>query len=155
MPKLVNIGGKSLVDCIYPVGSIYISIASTDPSSLFGGTWERIKGYVLAGINENDDDENDKTSFNQKAGTVIGSKYLHSHRHDLGDSAGETSGGHAWGWGASGRTVYAASAASAGNGNNNYINTKQGVWNRTTYSGSGDAQNIQPTLLVYIWKRTA
>lgn len=32
---------------IYPVGSIYLSVNSTDPSALFGGTWERIKGRFL------------------------------------------------------------------------------------------------------------
>lgn len=34
-------------DEIYPVGSIYMSVNSTDPSTLFGGTWERITGSFL------------------------------------------------------------------------------------------------------------
>lgn len=32
---------------IYRVGSIYMSIDPTDPSTLFGGTWERIKDRFL------------------------------------------------------------------------------------------------------------
>ncbi len=31
-----------LINTIYPVGSIYMSVNNTDPSSLFGGTWEQI-----------------------------------------------------------------------------------------------------------------
>ena len=34
-------------DEMYPVGSIYMSVNSTDPSMLFGGTWERITGAFL------------------------------------------------------------------------------------------------------------
>lgn len=32
---------------IYPVGSIYLSVNNVDPSTLFGGTWERIEGKFL------------------------------------------------------------------------------------------------------------
>ena len=32
-----------LADCLYPVGSIYMSVNSTSPAKLFGGTWEQIK----------------------------------------------------------------------------------------------------------------
>lgn len=33
----------------YPVGAIYLSVTDVDPSSLFGGTWERIGGRFLLG----------------------------------------------------------------------------------------------------------
>lgn len=34
-------------DSIYPIGSIYLSVNNTNPSTLFGGTWEQISGYYL------------------------------------------------------------------------------------------------------------
>lgn len=33
---------SGIVDLIYPVGSVYLSVSSTNPSQLFGGTWEQI-----------------------------------------------------------------------------------------------------------------
>lgn len=38
---------SEIVDLIYPVGSMYFSVSSTSPATLFGGTWERINGYYL------------------------------------------------------------------------------------------------------------
>lgn len=40
---------SSLLDLIYPVGSYYWSSNSTNPGTIFGGTWEQIKDkFVLA-----------------------------------------------------------------------------------------------------------
>ena len=36
-----------IVDLIYPVGSIYLTVDTSSPATLFGGTWERIKDKFL------------------------------------------------------------------------------------------------------------
>lgn len=47
LQKGVTVSGKAIWELIYPVGAIYISAAATDPGTLFGGTWERIKDRFL------------------------------------------------------------------------------------------------------------
>lgn len=47
---LVKKSKKNIVDMIYPVGSIYMSVSSTSPATLFGGTWVALnEGRVLIG----------------------------------------------------------------------------------------------------------
>lgn len=43
----LKVGGKSICDLIYPVGSVYIAFNDTNPSTLFGGAWERIQEAFL------------------------------------------------------------------------------------------------------------
>jgi len=38
---------SALLNLVYPVGAIYMSTNSTDPSLLFGGTWAQIQGKFL------------------------------------------------------------------------------------------------------------
>ena len=46
-------GGGIHIDDIYPVGSIYMNVNATSPSTLFGGTWERINGGFLVAADSN------------------------------------------------------------------------------------------------------
>lgn len=43
----------SLLDYIYPQGSIYMSLNNVSPAELIGGTWTQIKGAVLAASGDN------------------------------------------------------------------------------------------------------
>lgn len=53
----------SWVDAYWPVGSIYMSVNATNPSTYFGGTWQKIStGRVLMG-----------TSNNSQLGTTVDS----------------------------------------------------------------------------------
>ena len=39
---------SDILNKVFPVGSLYLNINSTSPSSLFGGTWEKLpEGYAL------------------------------------------------------------------------------------------------------------
>lgn len=39
----------NILDVVYPIGSIYMSVNSTSPSTLFGGTWEKLENRFLLG----------------------------------------------------------------------------------------------------------
>lgn len=68
-------GINNVVDMIYPIGSIYLSVNNVNPSSIFGGSWESFgTGRTLVGV------DTSQTEFNtvEKTG---GSKYLQEHRH--------------------------------------------------------------------------
>ena len=138
-------GGKSIIDLIYPVGSIYMSVNSTDPSTLFGGSWERIKDRFLLSAGDT-----------YAAGNTGGSAKatLPSHTHTFG------SGGYQM-WGAkigtgstepgnqiSGDAKYYA--AVKGKSTSNY------KWLESVDSkGVSDVSqaNMPPYLAVYVWKR--
>lgn len=79
---------QSIMSNSYPVGSIYSSVSSISPGSMFGGTWAEITGAVLRGNNQagvySDSDTHTLT---------IGEMPAHSHKPhitntaDLGNSA--------------------------------------------------------------------
>lgn len=145
---------QEILNIIYPVGSIYLSVNDTDPSKCFGGTWVQIaKGRTLVGVDTNDADFNTV----QKTG---GSKYLQKHNHT--GSTGK-------GWTSFIRQVGLAGTSSAPNhapgyqsaGYEDRVNTSNfcgsnHIHNFTTEdTGSGDSGNLQPYFTCYIWCRTS
>lgn len=122
---------KGLLELVFPIGSTYVTQSDINPSAILGfGTWERLKGRVCVGLDENDAD------FNQINKTG-GSKYIQEHYHKdaigiNGSQSLETLG-------------YEGSKTTA----QYYVNTS-GVQGLKT----GNSGNLQPYQVVgYMWIR--
>ena len=144
------------LDFIYPVGSIYISVNSTNPSLLFGGTWEQIQGRFLLGAGTPSQNNNvnhgiltdAQLTWNFVAGQTLGEYYHQLNSNEM--------------------PVHNHIVTLHGTGGNQGLEGLQApvVWRddmRTSpYGGmSWDAggdlahNNIPPSLTVYMWKRIA
>lgn len=127
-----KIATQTLLDMIYPVGSIYMSVNSVNPSTLFGGTWETWgTGRVPVGV------DTTQTEFDtvEKTG---GSKKLQEHTHTINAIPVST---------------YNSNNYSDGT-NNAWVQYTDG-FRSTNSAGTGNSGNLQPYITCYMWKRTA
>lgn len=133
---------KTLLDFVYPIGSIYLSISSTNPGTLIGGTWVSWgAGRVPVGVDTTDTDFNvvEKTGGEKKHTMTIAEMPSHSH-----DSLNYTDG-------------YANPTLGQGS----FRQLLSGALAGTSYqavknSGSSQPFNIQQQYITcYMWKRTA
>ena len=128
----------SVFDMIYPIGSIYISTSSTNPSSLFGGTWEPFaQGRTLIGVDTTDTDFDTVENIGgEKQHTLtINEMPSHNHGQSLNDG-GTLSGvaGYDWKVTDTTRIYYGDDLAQ--------------------YTGGNQAHNnLQPYITVYMWRR--
>ena len=92
------IGKSDVVDWIYPVGSIYMSVNSASPATLFGGTWEQLKDRFLLGVGDTYDTVNATGGAASQSYTPAGTVGNHalttaeipSHNHSFTGSAVNT-----------------------------------------------------------------
>ena len=149
MPAGMTIGGKTLLNLIYPVGSIYMSVSNTSPATFLGGTWEQIKDRFLLAAGSTyaagaTGGEATHTLTEAEMPTHLHNriKYFENDDWTLGDSTGLGS-----------QTVDTYSIHVAGTSNNQGV--KMSHW-RTGYAGGNMSHNnMPPYLAVYVWKRTA
>lgn len=148
----VYMNGTYWLDIVYPVGSIYTSVNSTNPANLFGGTWEQIaQGCTLIGVGTGTDVNGTSQSFTSGAS---GGEYTHritydemcNHNHwQYSNITSVEAGGYGLTASSSfqNRVVISADVA-----NNNTPSI--------TFSGkSAGHNNIQPYLAVYFFERIA
>ncbi len=156
---------------MYPVGSIYMSVSSTNPSTYFGGTWVAWgSGRVPVGINTSDSNFNTVEKTGGASSVTLTASQIPSHTHTFTGSSTTTSsaGGHTHnigrdtdgGSGSSRYTVHKAGASGAQGtsptssaGAHTHTLTPKGK-NANT-GGGGAHNNLQPYIVCYMWKRTA
>ena len=156
---------------MYPVGSIYMSVSSTNPSTYFGGTWVAWgSGRVPVGINTSDSNFNTVEKTGGASSVTLTVSQIPSHTHTFTGSSTTTSsaGGHTHnigrdtdgGSGSSRYTVHKAGASGAQGtsptssaGAHTHTLTPKGK-NANT-GGGGAHNNLQPYIVCYMWKRTA
>ena len=130
-----NLNIAEICNTIYPVGSVYISINNVEPSSLFGGVWEKLEDRFLLGSG--------KTYINGNVGgeathkLTIDEMPKHNHAMNMALLAGNYSG-----W--------------------NVVSQQGGFWGSddwntraTNTGGDKPHNNMPPYLVVNMWKRTA
>jgi len=120
----------------FPVGSIFVSVVSTNPSTLLGyGTWTAFAtGRTIVGIDagQTEFDTVEETG-GEKTHTLVTSE-MPAHVHSMG-------------------SAYSGAGSSNGNalgGLVTNVNT-----NTQSTGGDGAHNNLQPYIVVYMWKRTA
>ena len=69
-----------ILNLVYPVGSIYMSVNSTSPATLFGGTWTQIKDTFLLAAGTN----HAAASTGGAETVTLSVQNLPSHNHSLG-----------------------------------------------------------------------
>ena len=140
-----TIGSNFVLDNVYPVGSIYMSVNSTNPGTLFGGTWERIIERFLFGCGE-------RYPAGRAAGEDLHKLTINempSHGHDLVYDSKDSNSGLVVSYAGSGYRSLSLDSWS-------WVNSdlRQNIYARNE-GGDQAHNNMPPYLSVYIWKRTA
>lgn len=129
-------GTPAILDLIYPIGSIYMSVNNVSPQEFLGGTWVRIKDTFLLSAG----DTYSAGSTGGEATHKLTESEMPGHSHKITTYGDESSAG------ATTREVrgteYAHSALEA-------------THSTSSVGGNQPHNNMPPYLVVYMWKRTA
>lgn len=171
-----NLDKTSILNLVYPVGSIYMSVNDVDPSTFLGGTWERWgQGRVPVGVDASDADfatvektggenkhqltTNEMPAHNHK-GT-----YTETHHHTInipgsGDSFIEMPSGTdavevKYEKTQSSSLVRNGARPTGNQLDIDYTEKVTALYGVPSQGGSDAHNNLQPYITCYMWKRTA
>lgn len=136
--QLGSISITQLLLMAHPIGSIYSSTAATSPADLFGGTWERIKGAFIWGI---EDGEQAGITGGEAKHTLTVDE-MPSHTHIISHTSDNEGLGVAWGATKSGSDGYTVTLGGSP------------IYARTM-GGDQPHNNMPPYYGAYVWRRTA
>lgn len=139
-----------LLNKIYPVGAVYISMVNTSPASFLGGTWSAIAaGRVLVGV---DTSQAEFNAVNKSGGAKTHAHESGTLRAQIGAYDGNSA---SLGYTASekGPDIFHYAFTHSAN-SLNIANSR--INHATKVAGtSAAATNLQPYLTCYMWRRTA
>ena len=125
----------SLIDLVYPVGAVYISMNQTSPQTLFGGTWKQIQGRFLIGAGT----AYPAGSTGGEATHTLTASEIPDHTHSFKYT------GQSVTTGVNAIRLYQAAS--------NQYNAYSG--GQSSNCGGQAHNNIPPYMAVYMWYRTA
>lgn len=132
-----------LMELVFPIGSTYITQTNTNPNTILKfGTWERLKGKVCLGIDEDDTSLNATGKMGGEKTHTLTADEIPSHSHEI-DIAGT-------------KITKANSNMNTGGTFWNMAIGKEGEYNLSLLpTGGGQAHNnMQPYEVVgYMWIR--
>lgn len=146
---------QAAINAVYPVGAIYMSVNSTNPSTLFGGTWSQIQDRFLLAA-----------GGTYAAGSTGGSAnaIIPKHSHTVTGTAA-SAGSHTHVSGYRRKDVYGGGSYDAmhwTNYDDGSVSTSSNGAHTHSVSGTAAStgvdvagKNMPPYLTVYVWKRTA
>lgn len=122
---------SNIWETIYPVGAIYMSVSSTSPANLFGGTWEQIQERFLLAAGSTHEAGTTGGNFSKSIsvsgttdGTALSNAQLPPHSHDIPALSGTAAEG-----GAHTHTYYATSFTQSDAQEGSYGSVSDEVWN--------------------------
>lgn len=172
---------RHVLNHVYPVGYIYMSMNQVDPGTLFGGTWERVKDRFLLASGS----EYDAGSTGGSANAIVvnhthvaqehtHTQNAHTHGTNLGDNIGFATYTHNSGVermkvatsSNSKRYTYGNTSSGSSSASDSGLNWSSRLSNEQPHINGatvqindtgvdGTGKNMPPYLAVYVWKRIA
>lgn len=144
-------GTNFVLDNVYPIGSIYMNVNSTNPGTLFGGTWEQIQGKFLLGMSSS----YPAGSQGGEASHTLTTAEMPSHGHNPANEPGY------FGFITNSKKAFEVGDMGVQSGSGRYYPYASAAFDVSrntltgTTGGGNSHNNMPPYLSIYIWKRTA
>ena len=149
---------RATLELSFPIGQSYITQEDINPSTILGfGTWERVKGKVLVGLDEDDTNFNTIGKTGGESTHKLTTTEIPAHSHNICERGMSTRGiGRASGVWPEGDQNTFLSVYRYGKGET-YVNpTDSDAFMALNTGGNGSHNNLQPYEVIgYMWRRTA
>ena len=155
---------RNLIDIVYPIGSIYMSMNDVSPAAFLGGTWERIQDRFL--LSAGSSYAVGSTGGEATHTLSVAETPAHTHTRGTMEISGEIHSTHSlkYGWAGSGAfastTAYNGASVAGNSGNTwsgqvNFYASRNWTGATSSVGGNTAHNNMPPYLTVYMWKRTS